>query len=70
MTMQATWNGSQAELSALLNVITRNCTCGHPLLPGARCAAHGMLLEQRVIDGLLFAHRLVDTFVLEEFEIR
>ena len=67
-TTQATWNGSEAELCTLLKVISRNCTCRHAAQATAACSAHGMLLEQRVVNGLLFAHRLVDKFLLEEFQ--
>jgi hypothetical protein len=68
MAMQATWNGTENELSVLLHVIAQNCTCRLPTQPAGGCAAHRMLLDQRVVDGLVFAYRVVDKFVVEEFE--
>ncbi len=67
MKAQAMWKGTYLELRELLKVIDRNCACVHAAQPQARCPAHGMLGEQRVIDGLVFAHRFVDKFVIEEF---
>src|SRR5947199_3162863 len=57
--MRAAWGGSSDELYRLLAIIDSNCTseskCAQQ--PTSRvCAAHRMLLEQRVLNGLVFVH--------------
>jgi hypothetical protein len=48
------WHGNPAEQAALLQAVTRNCTCPQEdgLIHGS-CPAHQALLSQRFIDGLL-----------------
>ena len=64
------WNGTQAECSALIHAIARNCVCEFGLM-GVRlstCAPHRMLTEdQRALDGLLFARHMADRLKSEEF---
>ena len=58
------WNGTEAELLVLVDVLGRHCACrGRGL-----CAPHGMLTEQRSVDGLLFGRRIVQRLLTEEFE--
>jgi hypothetical protein len=64
------WNGTQQESFALIKAIARNCACEFGLM-GVRvrtCAAHRMLAEdQRALNGLLFARRMADRLLCEEF---
>ena len=68
--MQVVWHGSQQESFDLVNAIARNCTCEFGLM-GVRlatCAPHRMLTEdQRALNGLLFARRMTERLVREEF---
>ena len=72
MTMfsEVVWNGTQEESFALVNAIARNCTCEFGLM-GVRlstCAPHRMLTEdQRALNGLLFARKMLDRLLREEF---
>ena len=70
MFSQVVWNGTQEESLALVNAIARNCTCEFGLM-GVRlstCAPHRMLTEdQRALNGLLFARKMVDRLLREEF---
>jgi hypothetical protein len=68
--MQVVWHGTQQESFDLVNAIARNCTCEFGLM-GVRlatCAPHRMLTEdQRALNGLLFARRMVERLSREEF---
>jgi hypothetical protein len=72
MTTLATWHGTSEEALELVNVIARNCACtigssGERLQV---CAPHEMLTgDQRALDGLLFARRMVERLRTEEFEV-
>ena len=70
MFSQIVWNGTQEESFALVNAIARNCTCEFGLM-GVRlstCAPHRMLTEdQRALNGLLFARKMLDRLLREEF---
>jgi hypothetical protein len=67
MTNRTRWNGTEAELLVLVDVLGRNCVC-HGIRGGGLCAAHGMLTEQRSVDGLLFGRRISTRLLSEEFE--
>src|SRR3982751_5854699 len=73
MTMQVVWHGTQQESFGLVNAIARNCTCEFGLM-GVRlgtCAPHRMLTEdQRALNGLLFARRMVKRLRREEWGLR
>ena len=64
-----TWHGTQAETFALLQALSRNCSC-EVTAEGERlktCSAHRMLLEdQRALDGLVFVRRLRERLEAEE----
>ncbi|HEY1292750.1 MAG TPA: hypothetical protein VGJ60_06610 [Chloroflexota bacterium] len=70
MTTQVVWHGTQQESFDLVNAIARNCTCEFGLM-GVRlvtCAPHRMLTDdQRALNGLLFARRMVKRLQREEF---
>lgn len=57
------WHGTTEEISALVDAVTRNCTCEFGMM-GKRlftCAPHKMMHEdQRALNGLLFARRTVE----------
>lgn len=63
--MEAVWHGTQAEHGQLLLAIDVNCPGEHDK---KQCAAHMLLNEQRVMDGLLFARRIADQLRHREFE--
>lgn len=67
MTNITIWHGTEQESVELLDIMRQWCTC--PTLESGerRCAAHEMLLEQRTVDGLLFARRIVERLIVEEF---
>lgn len=56
MATPVAFKGSPTEGVELLCAIGRNCTCDHDpdtgLIPGT-CAAHSILRDQRILDGLL-----------------
>jgi hypothetical protein len=68
--MQLIWNGTPQERLELLAAVQRNCTCITDV-KGARvsvCEAHTMLVQhQRVLNGLLFAGRIAQRFICEEW---
>ena len=68
--MELIWNGMQEERLELLAAVQRNCTCITDV-KGARvsvCEAHTMLVQhQRVLNGLLFARRIAQRFICEEW---
>ena len=70
MATSVLWHGNQTEALELLQALNRNCSCvvtaeGVRL---ATCAPHEMLSsDQRAIDGLLFARRIVAQLQNEEF---
>jgi hypothetical protein len=68
--MELIWNGTPEECLELLAAVQRNCTCRVDVR-GARvsvCDAHTMLVQhQRVLNGLLFARRIAQRFICEEW---
>jgi hypothetical protein len=69
MAQQTIWNGTEAEAVDLLTAVEHNCAC-NKVLEGhiqATCAPHRMLAEdQRALNGLLFARRIVRRLSEEE----
>lgn len=67
--MGVIWHGTEQESLALVNAVSRYCSCQMGLM-GVRlstCASHRMLMEdQRALDGLLFAHRIAGHLRAEE----
>lgn len=53
MGVAAVFRGDTAQMRALLSAIEHNCTCAT-----GSCPAHRMLLEQHLLDRLLFARWL------------
>jgi hypothetical protein len=65
----ATWHGTADEWGALWLAIGRYCTCefeDRPCVEPALCAAHALLLDQAVLDHLLYGRRLRERFVRAE----
>lgn len=64
-----TWHGSDQAWYELVRIVAGNCTCD-PLRwrdGGTLCAPHHMLRhDQRALDGLLFATRIVESLCREE----
>jgi len=48
------WHGSREDAVALEIAIRHNCACQS----GSPCGAHAAMLDQRWLDGLLFARYL------------
>jgi hypothetical protein len=72
MATSVLWHGSQTEALELLQALSRNCSCV-VTAEGVRlstCAPHEMLSsDQRAVDGLLFARRIVPRLRSEEFSL-
>jgi hypothetical protein len=66
------WKGTEAESSALLEVLTRNCTCTYAT-SGAlvrACSPHAAFVSsQRFVDGLLYGRRIADRLISEEWRL-
>jgi hypothetical protein len=58
--MQTHWHGTLDEYSEFLGAIGHNCACD-PIgaRPQGACGAHQLLRDQRTIDRLLFARRII-----------
>jgi len=62
------WQGNEQETNALVSAITSNCkakTEGYAC--DASCTAHGLLRDQRAMDGLLFMRRMAKRLEAGEF---
>jgi|ERR1051326_1563749 hypothetical protein len=60
----AKWNGTAEEWRELQIVTARHCTC----LTTQLCATHEMVVkDQRAVNGLVFARRIVERLLVEEF---
>jgi hypothetical protein len=70
MNSTAVWHGSAAESFELTRILSMRCTCGLPESQARRCSGHDMLFDQRIVDGLLFARRIVEQLVKEEFTLK
>jgi hypothetical protein len=71
MASSVLWHGSQTEALDLLQALSRHCSCVVSA-EGVRvstCPPHQMLsVDQRAIDGLLFARRIAVRLQREEFQ--
>ena len=65
------WHRNQQEAFDLISAVTHHCTCGYHSGTGERvfqCEPHRMVDEdQRALDRLLFARRIVLRLQREEF---
>jgi len=59
------WHGDLAEAYQLAAAIQNNCACatGH-------CGAHQAMLDQRFINGILFARSIRERLLREEFKCK
>lgn len=64
------WHGTDEEWTELIRIVARNCTCDpstRSVVASSSCAPHRMVLaDQRALDGLVFARRMVTLFCREE----
>ena len=69
MKAQSIWHGTPREANDLATAIANNCTCefGHMGARLVTCAAHGMLEDQRTLDGLVFARYITERLIAQEF---
>ena len=59
------WNGTPEEMKELRYAVDRHCDGEED---GQRCPAHSLLVEsQWQLDGLLFARRIRERLLFEEF---
>lgn len=70
--MAASWNGTPGEYLDLMRTLSRNCGCEFGLMGAqlSRCGAHALMDDQRALNGLLYARRIVDTLREEEWMTR
>jgi hypothetical protein len=65
------WHGTQTEGFALQEALRAWCNCEFNPNDGMRtstCAGHKMFAEdQRALDGLVFARRMANCLIREEF---
>lgn len=66
MVAAAIFRGDLEQLQDLMRAIERNCTCD-PTVPNGACPAHRAVLEQRFLDGLLFASWLRERLLADEW---
>ncbi len=62
------WHGSIDEGSTLMAAIEHNCTCDSLAHNAPRCGACALVTDQRILDRLLFARRIAQRLLAEEFE--
>lgn len=68
MVLAAVFHGDPVELHALLAAVDRNCTCtATPEIVSGHCPAHQALLDQRFLNGALFARFMAARLLAEEF---
>jgi hypothetical protein len=67
---QAIWNGTDAESYDLLASVQRHCACEFDNA-GARTKTctphHALVYNQRFLDGVLFARRIAQRLIAEEW---
>jgi hypothetical protein len=56
------WHGSREDAAALETAIRHNCACQS----GSPCGAHAAMLDQRYLDGVLFARFMRERLLREE----
>ena len=56
------WNGDADGMLALMTAIEHNCNGGPP----ASCGAHKAILDQRFLDGVLWARWAREQLIAEE----
>lgn len=68
----ASWNGTPGEYLDLMRALNRNCGCEFGLMGAqlTRCSAHDLMENQRALNGLLYARKLVETLQGEEWLTR
>jgi hypothetical protein len=64
----AVWHGTAEELQRLSAAVEHNCSCVAGMFgrPREVCGAHRMLVDQRLLDHLLFVARTTDAFAQSE----
>jgi hypothetical protein len=75
MTSYAVWHGTIEDLKRLQEAIAHNCECKPPVAgymgttaPGKVCDAHRMLLDQKVLDHLVFVREWAMLYIEAEPE--
>jgi len=65
------FHGSPDEAMSLLVACEHNCACVYDLLgmKTSTCAAHQMLLDQRMVNHLIFARRQAQRWLSAEFDL-
>ena len=66
--LAAVFRGDAAQLYALMRAVEHNCTCETDAeVVKGHCPAHRALLDQRLLDGVLYGRYLAERLLLEEF---
>ena len=68
MVVVAVFRGDDDQRMALLVAVEHHCTCSDPEIARGSCPAHRALLDQRLLDGILFARFLTRRLLAEEFD--
>jgi hypothetical protein len=67
---QPVWHGTSEQAVELANALAHNCACEFGAL-GDRvvtCAAHTIIEDQRLLDGLAFARYMAQRLVEQEHD--
>jgi hypothetical protein len=69
-TSVAVWHGTTEELLRLRVAVEHSCSCVAGMLGRVSeiCSAHRMLVDQRLLDHLLFVYRTTEAFTQAEWE--
>ncbi len=70
MNNEAVWHGTPEQRVELAKAVAHNCACecGGPGSHVLKCAAHAILENQRMLDGLVFSRHMVERLVAREFD--
>jgi len=65
--LSVTWHGSDQELFRLQEAIVHNCSSSGSVCADSECRAHAMLLDQAIVDHLVYVYRSRECFARQEF---
>ena len=68
MSVASVFHGDAIETRDLMRAIDHNCSCEtNDGLVSGDCPAHRAMLDQRWLNGLLFARYMTERLLVEEF---
>lgn len=68
MGVLGTWNGTPQEAKRFMKAVAKNCACS--VVQNGRCPPHRLLEDERVLNHLIFAYRIRERLILEEWQTR